>query len=688
MSAGEYSPVPSAYLGRTTHLQTETGKSVARPTVLANPSAVTIAFRELQERARVLEKERDDARKETKQLEDDIKDVTEGREDRAASRNAARLRATEQLCHIREEGNKLRRETGEMDTQLVYLDNDFRSIQMNLTSDRGALSVVEDDCIELREKLRDVSRREELLSAEVHRLVQICEERQNKLGKVPARNQNQVNKLKGSIRLTEEQIQVLRFQMEQQTVQMENVRRYLDMLLNVNDEICDTVLAREEARARVLRLSGRVSLPHGSPDRCDAPITPGKSAFSSVGDASSTKAKSKLAESMTASLKAGPSGGPAEGGLSATAAIAELVAKAKNITSSKHEYVRSDLAGAGVSPTGSAKLKTNSQGYVPPDGAIPLNDVMKVVQSNAARHALKLQKERANDEARLLLELSTGSAQLELDDSSVEEKRVRRSKCGKKGYVTVKGGSKANKSKKVKKKEASTLGVRHSGSASMTRAESIRRANQFYEDSVQAFQYGYDTVIKSADTFHSEAVSRASEKSLAAPVLDWKKHDIASPANKSIIKKKLRARHPAGWNAGVKRHHTAGPAAWNSGAGGGGMKDISTRDTNLPQQKHHEAWLPAGVTEMVVSQNRFINQNKVESVARRHWMQAPYNHYNKLHSPERDVSRSRSPTRSPSPGRRVNMDVLYPNEPQGHFQGGQYPKNKTMAGITPSERSV
>ena len=116
------------------------------------------------------------------------------------------------------------------------------------------------------------------------------------------------------------------------------------------------------------------------------------------------------------------------------------------------------------------------------------------------------------------------------------------------------------------------------------------------------------------------------------------------------------------------------------------MKDISTRDTNSPQQKHHEAWLPAGVTEMEVSQNRFINQNKVQSVAKRHLMQAPYNHYNKLHSPERGANCSRSPSRSPSPGRHANMDILHPIEPQGHFQGGQYPKNK-MAVITPSERN-
>ena len=156
------------------------------------------------------------------------------------------------------------------------------------------------------------------------------------------------------------------------------------------------------------------------------------------------------------------------------------------------------------------------------------------------------------------MELSTGSAQLELDDNSVKEKRKGGSKSGQKGDLTSKGGSKANKNKKkVKKKETSTSGVRRSGSASMTRAESIRRANQFYEDSVQSFQYGYDTVIKSADTFHKEAVYKASEKSLAAPVLDWKKPGMAPPANKPTATEKL-SRHPVGWNAGEATSHSSG----------------------------------------------------------------------------------------------------------------------------------
>ena len=43
--------------------ESNTDSVVKRPVVLANPSAVTIAFRELQDRAKILESERDEALK-------------------------------------------------------------------------------------------------------------------------------------------------------------------------------------------------------------------------------------------------------------------------------------------------------------------------------------------------------------------------------------------------------------------------------------------------------------------------------------------------------------------------------------------------------------------------------------------------------------------------------------------------
>ena len=206
--------LPSAFLGRTRllegHGQAETAKSVAeRPVVLANPSAVTIAFRELQNRAKILEAERDGALKEGANLQARIDEIGNGREDRYAARNAARLRATDDLFHIREEGNRLRVHMGEMDTQLVYLDNDVRATQMNLTSDRGTFSVVEDDCVEMRGKILELTSKKELLDKEANTIRNKIESVQSKMSNVPTRNKTQSSRLRATVQRTEEQIRLL-----------------------------------------------------------------------------------------------------------------------------------------------------------------------------------------------------------------------------------------------------------------------------------------------------------------------------------------------------------------------------------------------------------------------------------------------------------------------------------------------
>ena len=50
--------------------------------------------------------------------------------------------------------------------------------------------------------------------------------------------------------------------MRQQQLQFNTVLKYVEMLSELNQEICTAILAREGARARVLRLSGRVNLPY------------------------------------------------------------------------------------------------------------------------------------------------------------------------------------------------------------------------------------------------------------------------------------------------------------------------------------------------------------------------------------------------------------------------------------------
>ena len=190
-----------------------------------------------------------------------IDEITNGREDRFAARNAARLKATDDLFHVREEGNRLRVQMGEMETQLVYLDNDYRAIQMNLSSDRGTFSVGEDDCVEMRGKILELTSKEEMMSKENKAMKNKIEKFRTRC---PASQTEIKHNLQGCGQLCKGQRNKIRLYLTSNRPTKcpnGNCKEYLDMLLDVNDEICDTVMARELARSRTLRLAGRVNLP-------------------------------------------------------------------------------------------------------------------------------------------------------------------------------------------------------------------------------------------------------------------------------------------------------------------------------------------------------------------------------------------------------------------------------------------
>lgn len=593
--------MPSAFLGRTRPVSSGPGgerssDSVAhRPTILANPSAVTIAFRELQERAKILEAERDGAADEGVKLQAKIDEISGGREDRYAARNAARLKATEELFHVREEGNRVRVAMGEMDTTLVYLDNDFRAIQMNLTSDRGTFSVVEDDCVEMRGKLLELVSRRDLLDKEVHHMNNSIEESQKKMGSVPSRHKTQSSRLRSTVQKTEEQIKVLQHQTEQQQIQMATVKKYLDMLLDVNDEICDTVMARELARTRTLRLSGRVNLPPNSPDR-DVDIA---AALSPSGKRNSSSPKmmgdrSALADGLAPSLKRGSS---ANSPTSATKAIADLIHRAQDIALSKDQYiVKSDFAASGgyvnnssLSGNGEDNEEDNEDGRGKGrrkttkksrkmSRFVPLNDVMKVINADAVRHALRSQKERAMNDARDLLEVTSGLG-------------IGSQGGGGSGTTTpasrtpLSGSPARSLATKPKPQTAMAKRRKREAAATRTKKESVRRGNEFYHH----HKYGYDSVASAAEAYHSHAAQR---RPLSAPML--------------------------GLGARASTLQAAPGGGANSGSG-----------------DKRRFWGPAGKGGQVVSENVLINRDKVAAARRRHWVDAEFNHFNKLHSPEK-----------------------------------------------------
>ena len=498
-----------------------------------NPSAVTTAFRELQDRAKSLETETQKLRAESDHMSKQIDDLLNSREARMQDRSANRLKASEALYHIRDANNKLRIEMSELDTQLIYMENDARAVTMATTTSRSLLAGVEDDVHELKLKLKELVGSEELMRAEINRSNSRVENKQEKLDKLPAKHHTQRTKMLNTIKKTEEQINILNFQLEQQQVQCGTVTRYMEMLLSVNDEICNTVLTREEAKSRVLRLSGRVNLP-----------SPRKNSQSNA-----HRTPNSTPMSVMPSQRMSP---PIKGGMSS---ILELADKAKALAKAKPDTSIYDPAV--LQHIGLARSKTPTTTRTPGSNQkvsledvdldtskVPFNEVMKIISARAARHVFKSQRDQAKSDARLLLQLTSGGAGAPArSGNKIKNAGSVRNTTGRTVTPTEKSIKRANRL--FTKANDTSMKKRRSGKTKMSMDDlAVSSATQdIYEMGAQKYQYAYDSATSAADVFAETAARSASERPLSAPVINYYTHDNANTkrANKQSTAKRLKA---------------------------------------------------------------------------------------------------------------------------------------------------
>ena len=227
-----------------------------------NPSAVTSAFRDMQMKAKEMEEEIQLLKVESADIREKISIHEDRRKERSAKRGEAQLRYTESILSMREAHNSLRSVVADQDVQLLHIDNDTRTIQVDMTQSRRLLASLEDDVIQLRSAMRRLTSENEARQKEFDSVFDQAEHTQAQVDALPAIMQAQLLPMQEAIRNTDEQQSELKWHISQNENQFKAVIRYLRMLVGLNDEICNTVLAREEARDRVLRLSGRVRLPY------------------------------------------------------------------------------------------------------------------------------------------------------------------------------------------------------------------------------------------------------------------------------------------------------------------------------------------------------------------------------------------------------------------------------------------
>jgi len=215
----------------------------------------------MKDKAKIMEEEILLYKAESADIKDRIAMHEEKRHARNTKRGEAQLRHTEQLFSMRAQHNTLRASVAEADTQLLHVDNEMRTIQVDMTHSRRVLASLEDDVIQLRSAVAHLRSGNEDTQREFKAAHDRAEAIQSQWENFPTTHGVARQALECAVRETEGQVSELAWQMNQNENQFSAITRYLKMLVEVNEEICSTILAREEARDRVLRLSGRVTLP-------------------------------------------------------------------------------------------------------------------------------------------------------------------------------------------------------------------------------------------------------------------------------------------------------------------------------------------------------------------------------------------------------------------------------------------
>ena len=223
-----------------------------------NSTAVLNAFKELKVKAKGLETELKDIQREAESLRSQL---SVSRRQTYVRRGPRELQLAESLQFARSEAEVKRKEVGELERDLVIMEDASRSIERGLTSSRTRLASVEDDAHYIISNLKEHELTVKSMEEELATLNERCEYLQSRVAALPQAKEQQTQRMKEAVATMENELVKIQSATDQNKIRSAGLHRYIEMMIATNSELCDTILAREEAKARVMRITGHMSPP-------------------------------------------------------------------------------------------------------------------------------------------------------------------------------------------------------------------------------------------------------------------------------------------------------------------------------------------------------------------------------------------------------------------------------------------
>lgn len=222
-------------------------------------TSVVSAFRELQSKQKHIENERSLVFKQREELRNQIND---NRRNHALWISKIEIEGTENFLTIRAANERIKYEINDLNANILVLENKISSIDRQLASQRTL-------CYDLQEDITSMNNKIYTLDNKNNQLLHEREQIENRLKilnkdsiRSPEIHSKQNDDIHNSIRSLEQQISSMKLNKAKSTAKSNALQSYIDLIIKINGELCETLIAREHAKAEIMRITGRSLPPH------------------------------------------------------------------------------------------------------------------------------------------------------------------------------------------------------------------------------------------------------------------------------------------------------------------------------------------------------------------------------------------------------------------------------------------
>jgi predicted nucleic acid-binding Zn-ribbon protein len=169
------------------------------------------------------------------------------------------MQLSDSLATARSEMEVKRKEVAELERDVIIMEDSTRSIERGITSSRSKLASLSDDHSQLHSAVTEQEQECKVMEEELQKIEERCNYLQSRINALPQAKMQQTNRMKECVGTMEIELQKIRGSADQGKVRASGLHRYIEMMIGINAELCDTILAREEAKARVMRIAGKMT---------------------------------------------------------------------------------------------------------------------------------------------------------------------------------------------------------------------------------------------------------------------------------------------------------------------------------------------------------------------------------------------------------------------------------------------